>query len=83
VNLDSNYYYYDALPNGIKPVNRVDLGLSTKPHRGFSFSVWGRNLASDRHQETTGYAFVNGEIRRTVVFRLIWESTGDSRKGQH
>jgi len=83
VNLDSDYYYYDALPSGVKPVNRVDVGFSTKPHRGLSFSVWGRNLASAQHQETSGHTFVNGEIRRSAVFKLIWESTTDSRNGPH
>jgi iron complex outermembrane receptor protein len=83
VNFDSGYYYYDVVPPASQPVNRIDLGISTKPYRGFSFSLWGRNLASERHLETAGYAFINGEIPRSVVFKLIWESKTDSGKDKH
>ncbi|MGA3293385.1 MAG: TonB-dependent receptor [Candidatus Acidiferrales bacterium] len=80
VNFDAAYYYYDAIPPALPPVNRVDIGVSTKPYRGFSFSVWGRNLASERHPETIGYLFTNGEIPRSLTFKVVWESVEDHGK---
>jgi len=82
VNLDAAYYYYDAIPHALPPVNRVDLGVSTKSIDGFRFSVWGRNLQADRHQEAAPFLAQAGEIRRTVVFKLMWESGKDNGKGK-
>jgi hypothetical protein len=73
VNFDSSYYYNDAVTHLLPPLNRVDLGLSTKPIRGFSFSVWGRNLQQGRHQEAIPQTELGGYIRRSVTFRVIWE----------
>jgi outer membrane receptor protein involved in Fe transport len=81
INFDAAYYYYDAIPNALPPVNRVDVGASTKPVQGFTFSVWGRNVLSDRHQEAIPQIFNGGEIRRSVVFKLMWESNPDQGKG--
>ncbi len=84
VNLDTAYYYYDAIPPSLEHVNRVDAGVSTKPFRGFTFSMWGRNLQAARHTEATGFipqVLQTGEIRRSVVFKLIWESNPDQGKG--
>jgi len=69
-----------GFPPALSPVNRVDVGVSTKPYRGYSFSIWGRNLASDRHPETIGYLFTNGEIPRSLTFKVVWESVGDQGK---
>ena len=80
LNFDAAYYYYDAIPHVLPPVNRVDVGLSSKPIRGFIFSVWGRNLQAGRHQETPAFILPAGEIRRSVVFKVIWESNEGSRK---
>jgi iron complex outermembrane receptor protein len=83
LNADANYYYYSAM-NGfttglsglqkLDSINRLDVGFSTQPYHGFSLSFWGRNLASAYHPETSGYAFINGEVPRSFVFRVIWES---------
>jgi len=51
VNYDGPYYYNDAVTHLLPPLNRVNLCLSTKAIRSFSFSVWGRNLQQDRYQE--------------------------------
>jgi iron complex outermembrane receptor protein len=80
INFDAAYYYYDAIPNALPPVNRVDVGVSTKPIKGFTFSVWGRNLLRDRHREAIPQIFNGGEIRRSVVFKLMWESNPDRGK---
>jgi hypothetical protein len=80
LNFDAAYYYYDAIPHTLPPVNRVDLGLSSKPIRGFTFSAWGRNLQAARHQETPAFILPAGEIRRSVVFKVIWEPNEGSRK---
>ncbi len=82
VNLDAAYYYYDAIAHALPPVNRVDVGASTKSMRGFTFSLWARNLQSNRHQETQGLSFISGQIRRSVVFQLRWESNSDQGKGR-
>ena len=83
VNFDARYYYYDAIPLTLPPVNRVDLGLSTKPIHGFTLSVWGRNLQADRHQEAPSFLLPAGEIRRSVVFNIRWQSAAESGKGIH
>lgn len=83
VNFDTAYYYYDAIPLTLPPVNRVDLGLSTKPIYGFTFSAWGRNLQADRHQEAPSFLLPAGEIRRSVVFNIRWQSAAESTKGSH
>jgi hypothetical protein len=58
----------------------VDLGMSTKPLHGFALSVWGRNLQQERHQEAIPESFLGGEIRRTIVFKLVWEPDEGLRK---
>ena len=80
LNFDAAYYYYDAIPNALPPVHRVDVGVSTIPIRGFTFSIWGRNLQQDRHQEVIPQFFSGGEIRRSVTFKLTWESNPDQGK---
>lgn len=83
LNFDTAYYYYDAIPHTLPPGNRVDVGLSSKPIHGFTFSVWGRNLQTDRHQEAAAFVLPAGEIRRSVVFKLTWESDSDQGKSTH
>jgi iron complex outermembrane recepter protein len=73
LNFDSAYYYYDAIRNVLPVVNRVDVGLSTKSIRGFTYSVWGRNLQQDRHVEAIPQALLSGEIQRAVVFKVTWQ----------
>jgi hypothetical protein len=80
VNLDASYFYNDAIFHQIPTLNRVDLGLSTKPIHGFSFSVWGKNLQQARHQEALPQSFLAGEIRRSMVFKMIWEPGEDAKK---
>jgi iron complex outermembrane recepter protein len=84
MDFDAAYYYGDAVAQSVPlpPMNRVDVGASTRSMRGFTFSVWGRNLQSNRHQETQGLSFISGEIRRSVVFKLRWESNSDQAKGR-
>jgi len=42
MNFDASYYYNDAISHLLPPLNRLDVGLSTKPIRGFTFSLWGK-----------------------------------------
>jgi iron complex outermembrane receptor protein len=74
LHLDAAYYYNDAVTGLLPPLNRVDVGLSTKPLHGFTLSVWGRNLQQERHQEAIPQSFLGGQIRRLVAFKVIWES---------
>jgi outer membrane receptor protein involved in Fe transport len=84
LNLDASYYYYGSTPSpAIPALHRVDIGVSTPPRHGFSFSVWARNITSDRHPETAGTAFINGQIPRTVVFKILWESRQKEAKAAH
>jgi iron complex outermembrane receptor protein len=83
VNFDAAYYYYDAIPHAVPLANRVDLGASTRPFNGFTFSLWGRNLQASRHQEAAPFLVSGGEIRRSVVFKLMWQSNADPGKGKH
>jgi iron complex outermembrane receptor protein len=80
VNFDASYYYNNAISHLLPPLNRLDVGLSTRPIRGFSFSVWGKNLQQDRHKEAIPQLFLGGDIRRSVVFKVIWEPDEGSRK---
>lgn len=83
LNFDSYWYHYNAISGRLPLVNRFDAGVSTNPIQGFSFSVWGRNLQQDRHMEAVPEAFLGGEIRRSVVFKVLWqprESSAGLRK---
>jgi iron complex outermembrane recepter protein len=73
LHFDSNWYHYNAIPDQLPLVNRADVGVSTNSIHGFTFSLWGRNLQQDRHLETIQYIFLAGEIRRAVVFKMVWE----------
>ncbi len=77
LNFDAAYYYYDAIHNMLPVVNRVDVGVSTNKIRGFTYSVWGRNLQQDRHVEAIPEMLLSGEIRRSVVFKVTWEPRRD------
>jgi hypothetical protein len=83
LNFDAAYYYYDAIAHTLPPLNRVDIGISSKTINGFTFSVWGRNLQANRHQEVEPFLLSAGEIRRSVVFKLMWQSNADPGKGKH
>jgi iron complex outermembrane receptor protein len=83
VNFDASYYYNDAISHLLPPLNRLDVGLSTKPIRGFTFSVWGKNLQQNRHKEAIPQLFLGGQIRRSVVFKMMWESEKDQGIAGH
>jgi iron complex outermembrane receptor protein len=83
VSFDASYYYNDAISHLLPPLNRVDVGFSTRPLRGFTFSAWGRNVQQDRHQEAIPQTYLGGEVRRSVVFKLIWESDESRGKLPH
>jgi iron complex outermembrane recepter protein len=78
LNLDSVWYHYNAVSGELPLVNRLDVGASTNPIRGFTLSVWGRNLQQDRHLEAVPVLFLNGEIRRSVIFKVVWEPSEHS-----
>lgn len=83
LNFDAAYYYYDAIAGALPTVNRVDLGVSTNSVAGFTLSVWGRNLQEQREQQAIAHTFLGGEIRRSVVFKLIWESNSNQGIAKH
>jgi len=63
----------DGTPVNLPTSNRVDLGLTWRSKSGLSMGVWGRNLQSDRHQESQSPFLANGEVRRAVVVKLGWD----------
>ncbi len=73
LNFDANWYHYNAIPGELPLVNRVDVGASTNLIRGFTFSAWGRNLQQGRHVEAIPQTLLGGEIRRSVIFKVVWE----------
>ena len=84
---DSALYYYDAhtisYPVGVTFVehttNRVDVGLSWHPRPEWTLSVWGHNLQSAHHEEDGSLYFETGQVRRTVVFKMSWQSAQEHR----
>ncbi len=92
INFDGGLYHYNALPAqaagaagatpGIPTFNRVDLGLSWNVTKQWMVGVWGRNLQSDKHLETGSDFFggTAGEIPRSVVFKLMWQSNAESTR---
>jgi iron complex outermembrane recepter protein len=89
---DSAIYYYDATKAGaviteIAPTHsRVDLGISARPVRGLTLSVWGQDITSARNLENTtpnsGTVEI-GEMRRSVVFKMTWQSNSEQRKSDN
>jgi iron complex outermembrane receptor protein len=80
LNFDANWYHYNAIVGELPLVNRVDVGASTNPVRGFTFSVWGRNLQQDRHAEAIPQTFLGGDIRRSLIFKVLWEPADSQTK---
>ena len=86
---DSALYHYGGIPldrvfvasQGVPTHNRLDLGLSVRGISGLTFSVWGRDLATDRHAESLPALFTTrgSYVRRSVGFTLSWESKSRSR----
>ena len=82
VNFDASYFYNDAISHQLPPLNRVDMGLSTKPIHGFTFSVWGRNLQQDRHQEAIPQSLSRGRYSPVGGFQGDL-GAGRGRKKSH
>jgi len=85
---DSALYYYDAprpggLGSEVAPAhNRVDVGISARPARGLTLSVWGQDITS-AHNLESGIGIPGtqtGDTRRSVVFKMMWESNPEKRK---
>jgi iron complex outermembrane receptor protein len=82
--LDSTLFHYGGIPinqelivaQNLRAHNRLDLGLSVHGISGLTFSVWGRDLGTDRHPENLPALFTTtgSFVRRSVVFNLFWES---------
>jgi iron complex outermembrane receptor protein len=94
--LDSVLYHYNATqptvlynsltPFGVPTSNRVDMGFTWQVSQALSLSLWGRNLQSSHHPEASSDGvsapYQYGDVRRSVVFRLAWESAPEKR-GAH
>jgi len=89
IEFDSGLYHYSSLGigqdtgdpafvpvQGVPTLNRVDVGVGWHPASRWTFSVWGRNLQSDKHVETRDTVLSNEAeyAPRMVVFKLLWKS---------
>jgi iron complex outermembrane recepter protein len=92
---DSGLYHYsvmplqdkliDALPARAVPAFfRLDMGLAWHATSQWTFSVWGRNLQSEKHLETLDSVLVGpaGEVPRSVSFKLLWQSRSENAKSK-
>jgi len=86
---DSALYHYGGIPldqqivaaQNLRAHNRVDCGLSLHGIRGFTFSVWGRDLGSGRHPESLPALFTTtgSYVQHSVAFSLMWQSSPASK----
>jgi len=85
---DSGVYHYSSVAigqdtgapsdvpfQGVPTFNRVDVGVGWHLASRWMFSVWGRNLQSDKHVETRNTILSNEAeyVPRSVVFKLVWQ----------
>ena len=91
LSFDSGLYHYGGIAgyqfagNAAQDVpvhNRLDVGISFHQMKGFSFSVWGRDVTADQHWETRPFLFTttSSETGRMVVFKLTWQSQAEKGK---
>jgi iron complex outermembrane receptor protein len=76
-------FYYSGIPGEDVPThNRLDVGLSFLRKGGFTFSVWGHDVASGAHWENRPAIFTstNSEVTRTVVFKVFWQSKSEHKE---
>ena len=86
--LDSGLYHYSSIAigqdtgapafqpfQGVPTFNRVDVGIGWHLASRWTFSVWGRNLQSDKHVETRDTVLSNEAeyVPRSVAFKLVWQ----------
>lgn len=86
---DSALYHYGGIPldpralfaQNVHAHNRVDIGVSSHSVAGFAFSIWGRDLATDRHPENLPFLFSTSSsyVQRSVVFSLMWRSSPEQQ----
>ena len=73
IELDQTVYYVDSLSSGVKPYIRFDARVGWKPIEGLEFSLVGRNLLDDSHQEyVSGLYSDSVEISRSVFASVKW-----------
>jgi iron complex outermembrane receptor protein len=85
VEFDAGVYHYSALGLGqasfseplqsVRAFNRIDVGAGWHLRPQWTFSVWGRNLASPQHLETRNTALgdVAAYVPRSLTVRLLWQ----------
>jgi iron complex outermembrane receptor protein len=91
IEFDSALYHYDGIPGypfagailqDVPTHNRLDVGLSLLRRSGFTFSVWGHDVASGLHWENRPAPFTttDSEVGRTVVFKVFWQSQAEHKE---
>ena len=88
LSLDSGLYHYGGIAGyqfggysgqDVPTHNRLDVGLSFRAMKGFSFAVWGRDITAAEHWEARQVLFttMGSENSRQVFFKLTWESKAE------
>ena len=82
--LDSALYHFGGIPldeafvpsQDVPAHNRLDIGFSVRGISGLTFSVWGRDLTTNRHPDSLPALFTTqgSYVKRSVGFTLMWES---------
>jgi iron complex outermembrane receptor protein len=96
IEFNSGLYHYSSLPVGrnsettnlpfqsVPTLNRIDAGFGWHPASQWTFSVWGRNLQSDKHVETRNTILNNEaeDVPRSIAFKLLWQSKPEQRSSK-
>jgi iron complex outermembrane recepter protein len=93
IEFDSGFYHYSSVPlgaaspanvaQGVPAFSRVDVGMCWHLNPRWPFAVRGQNLQSEAHRETRDTVFGNqaGDVPRSVVFQLGWNSNTERSGG--
>lgn len=72
VSLDVMVRYVDSLTIGVDDYLEGDVRIAWQPCCHWEFSVVGRNLFDDRHQEFNSRAFYASEVEREIYGMVTW-----------
>jgi len=73
-------YRFAGIPaQDVATHNRLDIGMSFRPRKEFTFSVWGRDVTANDHWETRPFLFTTtgSGTGPMMVFKLTWENAGN------
>jgi iron complex outermembrane receptor protein len=88
LSFDSGLYHYGGIAGyrfagipaqDVATHNRLDIGVSFRPRKDFTFSVWGRDVTANDHWETRPFLFTTtgSGTGPMMIFKLTWENAGN------